>query len=112
MIGNNLLFVIGQHGVFLLITGNDNFDAFLQIRFRDNRTIVADSAERRFVDDVCQLCTGCTGCHAGDGVIVDIISGFDFLGMYLENRLSSGEIRQLYRNAAVKTTRPRECRIQ
>lgn len=88
MIGNNLLFVIGQHSVFLLITGNDNFDAFLQIRFRDNRTIVADSAERRFVDDVCQLCTGCTGCHAGDGVIVDIVSGFDFLGMYLENRLS------------------------
>ena len=112
MIGNNLLFVIGQHGVFLLITGDNNFDAFLQIRFRDNRTIVAHSAERRFVDDVCQLCTGCTGCHAGDGVIVDIVSGFDFLGVYLENRFSSGEIRQFYRNAAVKTARPRERRIQ
>ena len=47
MIGHDALFMIRQHGVFLLITRDDGLDALLKVRLGDGLAAVAHGAQRR-----------------------------------------------------------------
>ena len=55
VVGDGLLFVIRQDGVLLLVTGDDDFDAFFQVGLADGVAVVADGAQGRFIDDIGQF---------------------------------------------------------
>lgn len=52
VVGDGLLFVVRQDGVLLLVTGDDDFDAFFQVGLADGVAVVADGAQGRFIDDI------------------------------------------------------------
>ena len=112
VIGNNLLLLRGHDGILLLIAGKDDFNAFFHIRLGDSITVLTDSSQSCFIDDVGKLSTGSTGCHSGNRVVVDIRITLDLLGMNFEDFLTSLEIRKLYRYTAVETARTQQGRIQ
>ena len=112
MIGNPELFGIREDCVFLLVSCKDNFDAFFEVCLRNRTASFPDGAQGSFVDDVGQLGTGSTGSHAGDYIVVDILVGFDFCGMNLEDFLTSFQIGKLNRHAAVKSAWSEQCGIQ
>ncbi len=105
MIGNDHLFPIGNDLALLLITGDNRFDSFFQVLLHDRLTSVLDRQQSRLIDDIGQFRTAGTGTGTGDRVKVDRRRAFHILGMYLQNRFPSGQIRQFDRNASVKTAR-------
>ena len=112
VVRHHLLFLIGENGVFLLITGDHHFNAFFQIGFVYDGAAVADCAKRCLVDDVGKLCAGCTGSHAGDGVQIHIIGCFDLFGVDFQNCLTACKVRQLHRHTAVKTAGAGQRRVK
>ena len=55
VICHDLLFLIGKHSVFLLISGDNGLDALLEVSLAYGAAAVAHGAERSFVDDICKL---------------------------------------------------------
>ena len=78
MVRNDLLFMVGQHGVFLLIARDDDFDTFFQVSFRHDGAVIAHGAQRGLIDHVGKLRAGRAGGHARDGVEVHIVGSLDF----------------------------------
>ena len=112
MVGNGLLLFVCQNCILLLIAGNDGFNRLFQIRLRHRVTALADSLQSTFVDDVGQLSAGGTGSHSCDNAVVNVRIRLDLLGMNLEDCFTALQIRQFYRNTAVKPSRPQQRRIQ
>ena len=112
VIGNDLLLLIGENGVFLLISGDDDLDALFEVRLRDNGAAVAHGAQRGLVDDVGKLRAGSAGGHTRDGVEIHVLRRLDFAGVNFQNGLASGKIGQLHRHAAVKAAGARERRVE
>ena len=73
VVGDDLLFLVGEHGVLLLIAGDDDLHALLQICLVTTVAPIAHRAQGRLVDDVGQLRAGGAGGHTGDGVEVDVV---------------------------------------
>ena len=112
VVGDGLLFVVRQDGVLLLVTGDDDFDAFFQVGLADGVAVVADGAQGRFIDDIGQFGAGSPGGHAGDSVEVDVVAEGDFLGVGLEDGFTASQVRQFDRDAAVETAWPQQGRVQ
>ena len=80
---------IGQNGVLLLVSGDDDLDALLHVGLGRLAAAVADGAQRRLVDDVGQLrARGACG-HAGHLQIVDVRVGLDLFGVDLQDGLAA-----------------------
>ena len=112
VIGDRALLLVGEDGVLLLVARDDDFDAFLEVRLRDESTAAAHSAERPFVDDVRELGTRGTGCHARNRMEIDIAGQLDFLGVDFEDSLASLKVWQLDRHAPVEAAGTQESRVE
>ena len=108
VIGNDLLLLIGENGIFLLVSGDNDLDTLLKVRLRHDGAPVAHSAQRGFVDDIGKLRAGSAGGHARDRMEIHILRRLDLAGVDFQNGLTSGEVRQLDRHAAVKAAGARE----
>ena len=112
MVRNDLLFMVRQHGVFLLIARNDDFDTFFQVSFRHDGAVIAHGAQRGLIDHVGKLSAGRAGGHARDGVEVHIVGGLDLFRVDLQNGFASRKVRQLDGHTAVKAAGSRQCRVE
>ena len=112
VVGNNEFFLVCEDRVLFLITGNDDFDALLHIRLVGKLAAVADSTQRRLIDDIGKLGAGGACRHAGDLAEVNVTADLDLLCVDLEYIDAALQIGKFYRHAAVETPWPRERRIE
>ena len=112
VIGNHFFLLVGENGVFLLVTSDYHFNALFQVCFCNDCTSVTDCTKCCFVYNICQLGSGCTRCHTCDGVEIHIIGCFDFSCMNLQNCFTSCKIGKLNWYAAVKTSWTGKCRVK
>ena len=112
VVGHDQFLLVGKHTVLLLISGNDNLDTLLEVCLCCELTSVTDSTESSFIDDVGKFCTRSTRCCLGDLVESDGVCDLDLLRMDFEDLFTSLNIRKLYRDPSVKTSRTEKCRIQ
>lgn len=56
VIGYDLFLTVGHYGIFLLIAGDNDLDAFLKISLTYGGTVIADRTERCLVYNVGKLC--------------------------------------------------------
>ena len=112
MVRNRPFLLVGENCILFLVSGNDNLNTLLKIFLCRIGTTIADCTKCRLVDDVCKLRSGGSGSHARNLKVVHIVGNLDLLCMNAQNRLSALEIREFYRNTAVKSTRSCQCRIK
>ena len=112
VICHHFLFLICEDGIFLLITGDDYLNTFLQISLCHIFPVIPHRAESSFIYNISQFRTGSAGSHPGDFFKIDIIAEIYFLCMNPEDSFSSLKIRQFYRHPAVKSSRTGKRRIQ
>ena len=108
VVGDRPLFLVGEDGIFLLITRDDDLDALLKVGLRGKAPAVAHGAQRGLVDDVCKLCARGAGGHARDLAEVHVLGDLDLAGVHLEDLLAALEVGQLHGHAPVKAAGPRE----
>ena len=112
VIGNDLLFLRAEHGIFALRPRDDRLYALLQIRLFDRTAPHTHSAQRGFVDDIRQIRAGRARGRAGDRGEVDMPAHDDVLGMYLEDGNAPLQVGQLHRDTPVKTARTQQRRVK
>ena len=112
VISDRALLLVREDSVLLLVTRDDDFDAFFEVRLRDEGAAAAHGTQRALVDDVRELGARGTGCHARNRMEIDIAGKLDFLGMDLQDGLASFEIWQLDRHAPVETAGTQERRVK
>ena len=108
MIGHNLLLLVGEHGILLLVSGNDHLYAFLQVGLGDYGAAVAHGPEGGFIYNIGQLSAGGAGGHAGDDMEVHVFRRLDLFGMHFQYSLPALKVRQLHRHPPVETAGPGE----
>ena len=85
VVGDDPLFVVGEDGILLLIAGNDDLDALLQVGLGDLSAAIPYSAQGSFIDDIGQFSAGSAGGHAGDRQKIYIILVLHLFGVDLED---------------------------
>ena len=78
MVSHNLLFVVGEYGVLLLVSGNYYLYALFEVGLRSRAAPVSDCPECRLIYDIGKLRAGCSGCHAGHCRVIDIVFSLYF----------------------------------
>ena len=81
VIGNRPFLLICQDGIFLLIAGDHNLNALLQIRLGRKASTVPHSPQGCLVDDVGQLRSAGAGGHPCHLQEVHVLRHFDFFGV-------------------------------
>ena len=104
VIGYDLFLTVGHYGIFLLIAGDNDLDAFLKISLTYGGTVIADRTERCLVYNVGKLCARCARSHACNNVKINIRGGLYLLCVNAEDSLASGKVGQLDGYAAVKAS--------
>ena len=94
--------LFGEDLVLLLVAGDDDLDALLQVALAHLVAACAHRAQRGLVDHVGKLRTGRAGGHARDGAEVQAGLALDLLGMHAQDVLAADEVGQLHGYAAVK----------
>ena len=112
MIGDDFLLVVRENGVFLLVAGDDHFDALFQVRLGCKLPSVTHRTQRGLVDNIGQLRAGGARRHAGNLQKVHVIRDLDFLRMHLQDGFAPFQVRKLHGDTAVKTAGPGQGRIQ
>ena len=105
VIGDHLLFFIGEDGIFLLVARKDHFNAFLKVALGDCLPVFPDGPQGAFVDDVGKFCAAGAACHARNRIVINVGIGFYLGRMDFENIFPSLEVRQFHRYPAVKPSR-------
>ena len=75
--------------ILALCTRDNRLHTFLQISLFYRAATQTYRAQRRFVDDICQIRARCTGRCARNRIEVNISRHMDILGMHLQNRFAS-----------------------
>ena len=112
MVGDNLLLIPGNTGILLLISGNNRLDTLFQILLGHGFSSHPYCPQRRLIDNVCQLRAARTVGGTGDLIVIHTLIHFNLFAMDFQNCLTAFQIRQLYRNPAVKTSRTKQSRIE
>ena len=112
VVGNDLLLVVGKHRGLTLLAGNDDLHRLLEVVLGCTFATLANGAQGALVDDIGQVGARGTGRGAGNRGQIDRRLGLHALGVELEDVLTSGQIGQLDGDAAVKTTRAQQRRIE
>ena len=112
MVCNHHFLLVGENSVFLLITCNNCFNAFLKVSLRCCLSSLTDGSECRFIDDIGKFRARCPRSHASDLRVVHIRLDFDLLYVNLEYLFSALEVGKLYGNATVESTGTRKCGIK
>ena len=112
MICHYFFLLIRKHCILFLISCNNHFNTFFQIRFCDYFPVVTYSTKSCFVYNIGKFCTRCTCCHSCNSVEIHIIRKLNFLRMNFQNRCTSFQIRKFYRNTSVKTSRTSQRRVK
>ena len=112
VVGNDQFLFVGHDLILLLVSGDDNLNALLQIRLGDEFSSITDGTKCCLINNVGKLSTRCTCCCSRNCVKVNIVCNLNLCRMYLQNILTTLKIRQFNRNAAVKTARTKKCRVQ
>ena len=85
VVGDDPLFVVGEDGILLLIAGNDDLDALLQVGLGDLSAAIPHGAQGGFIYNIGQLRAGSAGGHAGDRQKIYIILVLHLFGVDLED---------------------------
>ena len=112
VVSHDLFLFVCKNGIFLLITSYDHLYTLLQIRLGHIFPVLSYCPKSRFIYNVGKLCSGRSGCHPGDNAEVHALIHLNFPCMYLQDILPALQIRQLYRNPPVESSRPGKGRIQ
>ena len=112
MIRYDQFFFIRKNTVFLLISGNYNFNTFFKICLCGKFTSITYCTKRRFIDNIGKFSSGSAGSSLRYIIKTNGICNLDFLCMYLQNLLTALKIRKFYRNSSVKTSRTKKCRVK
>ena len=105
MVGYDQFLFIGKNLVLLLISGDNHLNAFLQICLGGKFPAVPDRPESRFIYNVSQIGAGSSRSRLGNIAEIHLIGNLDLSGMDLQDLFSSLQVRKLYRNPPVKTSR-------
>ena len=111
MIGDDALLLRRDDGTLLLFTGNDRLHTLLDVIGLDLALTKSHGTQSSLVDDVGDVGATGSGSSATDYIQVDI-AVFYLLQMYLEDCLTSFQIRQLHDNAAIETSGTQQCLVQ
>ena len=98
--------------ILLLISGNNRLDTLFQILLGHGLSSHPNRPQRRLIDNVCQLRAARTVGGTGDLIVIHTLIHFNLFAMDFQNCLTAFQIRQLYRNPAVKTSRTKQRRIE
>ena len=112
MVSNVFLFFFGDQHIFALVACNNDIDRLLQVFAGHLTAPITHRAKRRFIDDIGQFRTAGAGGRAGNLFQIHVIAHLHIFGMYLQNGITSIQIRQFHRDPTVKTTRPQKRLIQ
>ena len=89
VIGNDQFLFVGHDLILLLVSGDDNLNALLQIRLGDEFSSITDSTECCLVDHIGKFCTRSTGCHTCDRIVIDIVAHADVFRMDFQDFLTA-----------------------
>ena len=103
VVGNDPLFRVGQHGVFLFRAGDHRFKGHQQVFLANRLSALADSPKGGFVYKVCKVSAHCAGSCLGDLLQVYIFTELDLLGMHLQGIKSSLQVGFIHLDPAVET---------
>ena len=112
MIRNDPSLLCTEYTVFLRFTGNNHFHRFKKIRLWNCIPAVANCHKGSFVDNIGQIRTNRTACCQSNFPEINCFVHADILCMNFQNIDTSSQIRTLYNNPAVKTSRTKKCLIQ
>ena len=89
VIGNDQFLFVGHDLILLLVSGDDNLNALLQIRLGDEFSSITDGTECCLVDHIGKFCTRSTGCHTCDRIVIDIVAHADVFRMDFQDFLTA-----------------------
>ena len=89
VVGNDQFLFVGHDLILLLVSGDDNLNALLQIRLGDEFSSITDSTECCLVDHIGKFCTRSTGCHTCDRIVIDIVAHADVFRMDFQDFLTA-----------------------
>ena len=102
VIGDELLFKLGEHAVLLLAARDDELERREHILLRDELAPLAHGAQRRFVGKVCKVCAHAARGRERDLLEVNVLGELDAARVDLKGREAAGKVRAVYRDAAVE----------
>ena len=112
MIGHDALFGVGQNGTLLLRARDDKFKGRQQILLVDSLAPHAHGAQRRLVDEVCQIRADRACSRLRNLVQIDILGQLDIFRVDAQRLVTSGEIGPVNDDAAVKAARTQQCLVE
>ena len=112
VVGHDALFGVGQDGALLLRARDDKLKGRQQILLVDSLAPHAHGAQRRLVDEVCQIRTDRTRSRLRNLVQVDILGQLDIFCVDAQRLVASGEIGPVDDDAAVKAARAQQRLIE
>ena len=112
MIRNNSAFFGTEYTVLFGLAGNNHFHGFKKIRLRYCITSITNSQQCCFIDNIGQVRANGSACCQCNLFKINGFIHTDILRMHLQNINTPFEIRTLYDNTAVKTSRSEKCLIK
>ncbi len=109
---NDPFFLLAQDTILLLLTGDYNLNGFQKVRLIYQLTATFYGIDRCLINDICKIRTYCTGGSQSNLFQIYALIHTYILGMYLQSIYTSLQIRLVYDNSSVETTRTKKCLIQ
>ena len=112
MVSNNTLLLVCNN-VALLFRACNNLDcSFFDVFLCDSLAVLSCSKESCFVGKVFKLSTCKAGCGLGNSLEAYVWSKRLVLCVYLEDFLSALDVRVIYCNLTVETSRTEKCGVK
>ena len=112
VVGDQALFLFGQHGALLFGAGDDGLKGDQQVFLIDGVAAQAHGAQGGFVDQVCQVRADAAGGGLGDLVQVYILAQADVAGMHLKRGQAAGQVWPVHGDAPVEAAGTQQGLVQ
>ena len=112
MVGNDPALLLAHDAVLLLLADQDLFNRDEQVLLGDVFALVLDGIDRRLVNHIGKIGADRPACCERNFLEVDGLVHPDVLGVNLQDRLTSLQVRALHDDPSVKAAGTKECLIQ
>ena len=112
MVRNDPSFLLAHDPIFLFLTYKHLLYRFKQILLIYIFSAMLHRIDRCLIDHIGKIRTNSSACCQCDRVQIHTVIQMDILGMYLQDRYSSLQIRLIYNDTSVKSSGTQQCLIQ
>ena len=102
VVGDELLFKLGEYAVFLFTAGDDELKRGKHVLLRHEAATLSHGAQRRFVGEIGKIGAHTARGGKGDLPEVDVLGELDVSRMHLKRSQTAREVGTVDRDAAVK----------